>query len=273
MIEQLEQKARQIRLDILKMCGKAQTGHVTSAFSCVEILVALYYGKILNFDRTNPASEKRDRFILSKGQASVILYPILADLGFFPIEQLDSFCAVDGAFGVHLQHDVPGAEITSGSLGVGFGIAAGMALAAQKNRAQHIVVSLLGDGECYEGAIWETAMFAAHHKLNNFLAIVDRNSLCATDFTERILELEDFTEKWKAFGWQVTRVNGHSLSQLLETMNGFRSRKDSRPMVIIADTVKGQGVDFICNQPLRHGTALIGEELKRANQQLGKKGN
>ncbi|HOK57141.1 MAG TPA: transketolase, partial [bacterium] len=169
-----EKKAKDLRKLVLDMCVKAGTGHVTSSFSCIEILVALYYGGILKYKVDNPKWEKRDRFILSKGQASPILYVILADLGFFPISACDKFCCADGMFGVHLQNDVPGVEITTGSLGHGLGIGAGMAYIAKKEKRDWFVFVLLGDGELYEGSIWESALFVSHHKLNNLVAIVDR---------------------------------------------------------------------------------------------------
>ena len=189
-IQRLEEKARYIRNQILDMCCRAGTGHVTSSFSCTEILVALYQGGILRVDPENPEWPERDRFILSKGQASAILYPILADAGFFPEGDLKTFGQTDGKFGVHLQKDVPGVEITSGSLGHGIGVATGIALAAKMNRKLFMTYALLGDGECYEGSVWEAAMFAAHNRLNNLVAIIDRNHLCATNFTENMLQLE-----------------------------------------------------------------------------------
>jgi transketolase len=269
-INQLKEKANYIRNQVLDMCVKAGTGHVNSAFSSVELLVALFYGGILCFDPKNPKWKDRDRFILSKGQASVLLYPILADLGYFPKEELQRFAQTDGIFGVHLQHDVPGAEITCGSLGQGFGIAAGMALAAKMNRELFMTVALLGDGECYEGSIWETALFAAHNRLNNLVAIVDRNHLCVTDFTENIIALEPLEEKWKSFGWETTTIDGHSFEEIFNALKGFRSRKSSRPRVIIADTMKGKGVCFMCDAPLWHGMAPKEKEADKAKEELNK---
>ena len=267
-LEQLEAKAKEIRNLVLDMCTTAKTGHVTSAFSCVEILVALHYAGVMRFDPMNPEWEGRDRFILSKGQASVILYPILADLGFFPKSDLDSFCKADGKFGVHLQHSVPGVEITSGSLGMGFGIATGTALAAKKDRTLPMTFALLGDGECYEGSIWEAAMFAAHNDLNNLVAIVDRNYQCVTNFTENIVALEPMGKKWASFGWQVKRINGHSFSELLGALEGVRARRNRQPLVIIADTVKGQGVSFMEFNPIWHGAAPSGDEAKQAKAEI-----
>ncbi|MFC1497441.1 transketolase [Verrucomicrobiota bacterium] len=268
--EWLEKKTRYVRNLVLDMCVAAETGHVTSSFSCAEIMVALYYANILRFDSKNPAWEDRDRFILSKGQASVILYPILADLGFFPMEDLDTFCMKDGKFGVHLQHDVPGVEITAGSLGCGFGTAAGIALAAKKDNKPYLTVALLGDGECYEGSIWETAMFATHNKLNNLVAIIDRNYCCATDFTEDSLALESLDEKWKAFGWSVKRIDGHSIPQILEALKNIRFHHESKPLMIIADTIKGKGVSFMSDVPLWHARAPQGDEAKRAKEELSR---
>jgi transketolase len=269
-INELNRKAKYIRNQVLDMCIKAGTGHVNSAFSAVEILVALYYGGILRFDPKNPKWKDRDRFILSKGQASVLLYPILADLGYFPKEELDKFTKADGIFGVHLQHDVPGAEITSGSLGQGFGIAAGSALAAKMDRELFMTFALLGDGECYEGSIWETAMFASHNRLNNLIAIVDRNHLCVTDFTENIVALEPMEEKWKSFGWRVVNIEGHSFEEIFMALKGFRSRKSSQPLVIIADTMKGKGISFMSDAPLWHGIPPKDEEAEKAKDELNK---
>ena len=270
-INELKKKTKHIRNQVLDMCVRAGTGHVTSAFSCAEIMVALFYGGILRLDPKNPEWKERDRFILSKGHASVILYPILADLGYFSEKELDKFNQEDGIFGVHLQHDVPGAEITSGSLGHGFGMAAGLALSAKMSKEKHMVFTLLGDGECYEGSVWETAMFASHNRLNNMIAIVDRNHLCVTDFTENIVALEPMSKKWESFGWRTANINGHSFKEILNAFSGFRSRKDSRPLVIIADTTKGKGVSSISNIPLWHARAPQGQQAKEAKEELNKK--
>ena len=262
MVKRLKKKAFQIRKEMLQMCVKARTGHVTSSLSCIDILVALYYGKIMKFEPKHPKWEGRDRFILSKGQASPTLYTLLADLGYFPKKEMDLFAQKGGRFGVHLQNDVPGVEITSGSLGHGFGVAAGIALGAKMNRDLYLVFALLGDGECYEGSVWEAAMFASHYRLNNLIAIVDRNYMCATDFTEDLIELEPMTRKWQAFGWQVKRINGHSFEELLVVLKNVRSRRATKPLVIIADTVKGEGIECISNAPLWHGIAPKGEQAK-----------
>lgn len=272
-ISELENKANYMRNQVLDMCIRAGTGHVTSSFSCTEILVALYYGGILRYDVSNPKWEDRDRFILSKGQASPLLYAILADLGFFPESEIWKFCQADGIFGVHLQNDVPGVEITAGSLGCGLGIAAGIALAAKMNREDYFTFVLLGDGECYEGSVWESAMFAGHYELNNLIAIVDRNWLCATDFTENIIRLAPLDEKWKSFGWKVVTVNGHSFEDILQPLDRFRSKQLNVPLVIIANTVKGKGVSFMENELFWHSVAPKGKQAEIAKIELTKKGD
>ncbi|HRZ11680.1 MAG TPA: transketolase [Kiritimatiellia bacterium] len=264
----LKAKAYELKKTMLETCIRAGTGHVTSSLSCAEILTTLFHGGALRFDPKRPAWEDRDRFILSKGQASPMLYTVLGDLGYFPKEDLQKFAQAGGPFGVHLQKSVPGAEITCGSLGHGFGLAAGMALAARMDRRNHLVFTLLGDGECYEGSIWETALFAGHHRLNNLVAIVDRNYQCVLDFTENFLALEPMEKKWEAFGWRVKRVDGHSFDDLLDALKGVRSRRSVQPLVILADTVKGAGVGFMACNPIWHGAAPRGDEAQQALREL-----
>ncbi len=256
----LEEAARRIRLLVMRMCVKAKTGHVTSSFSCMEILVALYHGGILRFDTKDPKWESRDRLILSKGQASPGLYATLADFGFFPVTDLDDFAQVNGKFGVHLQNTVPGVEITSGSLGHGLGIAAGMALAARMDRKLFVTVVILGDGECHEGSIWESAQFAGHQRLNNLVAVVDRNGMASMEFTENEVSVEPLDNRWKSFGWRVLRVDGHSFEEIFEAFHGFRTRRYPQPLVIIADTVKGKGAPSMSDHPGWHGRSPQGDE-------------
>ncbi|UCC98614.1 MAG: transketolase [Phycisphaerales bacterium] len=269
--KELERKSHHIRKAMLQMCIDAGKGHVTSCFSCVDILIALYYGNLLRCDPQNPEWPERDRFILSKGQASPALYTILADLGFYDKSELKKFNKPGGMFAVHLQKDVPGVEITAGSLGQGYGVAAGIALGARMNMELYNVYALLGDGECYEGSIWETAMFAAHNRLNNLITVVDRNYLCVTDFTENLVALEPFEDKWRSFGFNVLRVDGHSFEQLLRALEPLRSRTSDKPTVVIAETVKGQGAESLCHQPLWHGRAPSGQVADRCLAELDRR--
>jgi transketolase len=266
---ELWDKADQMRKWVLEVCINAKTGHLTSSLSCIDILVALYYGGIIKHDPRNPKWDQRDRFILSKGQASPALYCILADCGYYNKSELTKFAQKDGMFGVHLQNSVPGVEITAGSLGHGFNIATGMALVAKKDRTHNMVFALLGDGECYEGSIWEAAMFASHNNLNNLVAIIDRNYLCATDFTEECLSIEPLLDKWKSFGWDVSRINGNDMYEVMRALKYVRSRRSSKPQMIIADTVKGAGIKCTYDQPLWHArTPLKHDDICKCRKEL-----
>lgn len=270
-IAELVDKAKWLRREILEMCNKAGTGHVSSAFSCVEIVTALYYGGILRFDPRNPQWDERDRFIISKGHSGIAVYPILSDLGFFPKEELERFAQSGGILGVHASRNIPGIEATTGSLGHGLGLGIGLAMAAKMDRKLYMTVVLLGDGECYEGSVWEAAMFASHQNLNNLVAIVDRNSLCTTDFTENLVQLEPLEQKWISFGWEAVTINGHSILQILAAFSDLRSRRSDKPFAIIANTVKGKGISFIENVPLWHAVCPSGEQLIKGRDELNGK--
>lgn len=267
-IDKLGRKANWVRNQILEMIVSADKGHIGGAFSCTDILVTLYYGGILRFDPNNPNWSERDRFILSKGHSCVALYAILADLGFFSISELNSFCQKGSMLGGHPDRNIPGIEADTGSLGHGLGIASGLALSAKIDKKDFMTVALLGDGECYEGSVWEAAMFAGHHQLNNLVAIVDRNRQCVTDFTEDCVRLEPLDNKWRAFGWDVRTINGHSFEELLDNLKDFRCRKSAQPLAIIANTIKGKGVSFMEGKLQYHHSIPTGEDLKRARQEL-----
>ncbi len=268
-IEELEKKCHYLRQKTLETCLNAETGHVTSSMSCVEILASLYYRRYLRINKEDLNDPKRDRFILSKAQASPLLYIILADLGLYDISELDKFAQKDGIFGVHLQHTVPGVETTAGALGHGLGIAAGIALKAKMDQELYLTYCLMGDGELYEGSIWESLKFASHNNLNNLVGIIDRNYLCTTDFTENLVELEPLTEKIESFGWKVLRIDGHNLEELQKSFESLRSRPHRKPTMIICDTVKGKGLDSMSYQPLCHGVPPKGDNIEKAKKELG----
>lgn len=268
-IKNLQEKANEIRKRTLEMCINAKTGHVTSSFSCAEILTTLYHGRILKYDSKNPGWDERDRFFLSKGQASPILYNILADVGFFPKEWIESFAKPTGYFGVHLQDDVPGVEYTTGSLGHGLGAGAGAALAGKINKKNYHVFVVLGDAELYEGSIWEAAMFASHHNLNNLSAIIDRNGYGVLGHTEETVKLNPLDKKFEAFGWDAKIINGHSVEQIYNSLKDVKSYEKNKPLVVIAETVKGKGIEFMENVALWHGVAPLGEDAIKARIQLG----
>ena len=268
-MKELTQKARQLRLKMVQVCAR-NGGHIASALSCIDIMVALYYGDVLKFNPQNPAWHDRDRFILSKGHGEIALYAILADCGYFPREWLETrYRRGDFFLGGHPDIHIPGVEATTGALGHGLSIAAGISLASKMDARTHLQFVLLGDAECAEGSIWEAAIFASKHSLENLIAIVDRNHLGAMDFTENFIALEPFADKWKACGWEVSIVNGHDLQQLQEAFKYGRTRHDNRPLVIIAQTTKGKGISFIENDPTWHTRTLSSdEEIQRALKEL-----
>jgi len=250
------------------MTVAAGAGHIAPSFSCAEILVALYYGGVIRVKPSDPAWEDRDRFILSKGQAAVSLYAVLADLGFSPLEELLTFTQKGSKLGGHTEDTIPGVEAFTGSLGHGLSIAAGLALGARHREKQYLTVALLGDGECHEGSIWEAAMLAGHHRLTNLLAIVDNNGQSATDFTASYLTLEPMADKWRAFGWEVRTVDGHSFPELLKALRDVHAPSYDRPLCIVANTIKGKGVSFMERKPIWHYRIPVGEELKIAMREL-----
>lgn len=267
-IQGLKEKAKQLRKDILTMTTKAKIGHVTSSFSCTELMTALYYADILKYKADDYKWDGRDYFILSKGHANPVFYCILADLGFIPKEELDRFSQAGGNIGVLLRGDIPGTEITSGSLGCGLGIAAGIAHGLHMDQQDNKVVCMVGDAECREGAIWESAMHIGTTQLNNLITIVDKNGLGATHFLKDEAGIDPIEEKFASFGFDVIHIDGHNFKQILDALKGLHSEKREKPLAIIADTVKGKGVSFIENVPLLHGAAVKEEQLEAALKEV-----
>lgn len=269
-ISYLRNKVNMSKHKVLDLCVKAGMGHVSSAYSCAEILCVLYYS-VMNIRPDEPDYENRDRFIMSKNHASIMQYPILADMGFIKPEELDDFLSPEGSmFGSHSKLAIPGVDFAGGSLGLGIGVAAGIAYAAKSDKKDYKIYCLLGDGELYEGSVWESVMFASHNNLSNLVAIVDRNKLAITDYTENMLRLESIIEKWKAFGWEVISCNGHDIRQLLDVFERAGNRKSDTPLVIIADTEKGKGIDFIEGKLNWHGAAPKKEQVESAYNSLEK---
>ncbi len=244
MMTDLKAKAKELKKQVLEMCIKAGTGHVSSCLSCTEIMVSLYYDVM----------GKNDKFILSKGHASPLLYAILADKGYFPKEDLETFCQPGSVLGVHLNNDVPGVEAISGSLGYGLGIGAGMAY-ANKQR----VFVLMGDAECQEGSVWEAAMFAGRENLTNLVAIIDCNGYGATPSNRPTTDWD-----WNDFGWNHVNIDGHDLTVMRRELPW----SGNRPLLIKAKTVKGRGISFMTDAPLWHGCAPTGEWIEKARQEL-----
>jgi transketolase len=265
----LETLCKEVRKSIIKMCHEKRMSHVGSAFSMVEILVTLYFG-ILRVNPEKPKDPNRDIFILSKGHACIALFNVLARRGFFPVEQLKTYCDFNSAMGGHPdRHLLPGIEICSGALGHGFSVGIGMAIASRYDKKDNKVVVLMGDGELDEGSVWEGIMAASHYKLDNLIAIVDRNGLQADSRTEEAMALEPLIAKWKSFGWNVQTIDGHNLSQLNKTLKDiYNIPQKGIPNVVIARTIKGKGVSFIEDQQAWHFNIPTQEDVEMALKEL-----
>lgn len=246
----LDERSRHLRRRIVNVLDRAGRGHVGSSLSAVEILRVLF-DEVLRYDPKDPKSPQRDRFILSKGHGCIALYVLLQEKGFFPEEELWRFCRFDGILGGHPDPKVPGIEVSTGSLGHGLGVAVGMAVSAKQKQASHRVFAVLSDGECDEGSVWEAAMCAAKHRLDNLIVIVDYNKIQSYGPTYEVLDLEPFAAKWEAFGFAAREVDGHDVAALSRTFAAIPIT-EGRPSVIIAHTVKGRGVSFAEFDPMWH---------------------
>ena len=265
----LKTVAQRIRRNLLVTVAEAGSGHSGGSLSETEILTTLYYS-VLTHDPHNPSLQSRDRFILSKAHACPALYTVLADRGYFPMSDLRGFRKLDSHLQGHTKIGTPGVEMSGGSLGMGLSFGIGIALAARVDSKSHNTYVLLGDGECDEGQVWEAAMAASHYKLDTITAIVDRNGIQNDRFTNEVMELEPLAQKWRAFGWRVLTVNGHSVPALYKAFVQAKQTK-GQPSVIIAKTIKGKGVSFMENNPGFHGKAPSWDELAIALSELGAK--
>lgn len=265
----LETKATQIRKDLLNMIYEGKGGHTGSSLSCTDILTVLYYST-MNIDSSNPKWEGRDRFILSKGHAVESYYCILADKGFFPKEELKTFSKFGSRLIGHPNNKVPGVEMNTGALGHGLSISVGMALAAKMDEKPYRVFTLMGDGEQAEGSVWEAAMAGAHYKLDNLIGIIDRNKLQISGCTEDVMSLESLEDKWRSFGWEVVKVDGHDYKQLQSAFNSAPGVK-GKPTLVMAYTTKGKCVSFMENVAHWHHGVPTSEQLEQALGELSEK--
>ena len=246
------------------MTSNGRSSHVGSALSCTDILSVLYTG-ILRVDPADPDRPDRDRFIMSKGHAGAALYAVLAETGFFDPQLLAGHYQNGSFFSGHVSHvGIPGIELSTGSLGHGLSVGAGLAWRARQCGQRWRTYVLLGDGECDEGSVWEAEMFAHHHELSSLVAIVDYNKLQSMGSTEETLKLEPFADKWRAFGWDVLEVDGHDHGQLAAALDIPAQSLDGRPRCVLAHTVKGKGVSFMENQVLWHYRPPSAAELQAA---------
>lgn len=259
--------ARKIRQHVVTMTHRARSSHVGSSLSMADLLAVLY-GGVLRVGPDTVNSPDRDRLILSKGHACAGLYAALAECGFFPPKLLDSFYQDGTSLAGHITHTaVPGVEVSTGALGHGLSIGCGMALAGRRDERPYRVLVLLSDGECDEGSIWEAALFAAHHRLDNLVAIVDYNKIQSLGGVKEVLDLEPFAAKWAAFGWAVKEIGGHDFVQIDGALRGV-PYEAGKPSCVIAHTVKGKGVSFMENKLLWHYRSPDDKELHQALAEL-----
>lgn len=264
-----KQKANAMRKDIIKMIHEAGSGHPGGSLSCTDILAALYFGDVMTYDPAHPASDARDRFILAKGHAAPALYAALAEAGFFPKDELKTLRKLGSRLQGHPDSKLlPGVEVSTGSLGQGLSVAAGLAAGLRLKGGDQKVYTVLGDGECEEGQVWEAANFAAAEALGNLVAIVDSNGLQIDGQLCDVCSAGELDEKFAAFGWEVHHVDGHDIDALIALFASLPCNSTGKPQAIIAKTVKGKGVSFMENQVGWHGKAPDAEQTKQALAEL-----
>ncbi|MGO8676585.1 MAG: transketolase [Limisphaerales bacterium] len=266
-LRHLQRKACLLRRHIIRMVGVGKTGHIGGSCSCADIVTALYFS-VMNIDPAQPDNPARDRFILSKGHAALVLYAALAERGFFPIGELERVKQAGAMLQGHPDRlRTPGVEANTGSLGQGLSLANGMALAAKLDASNHRVYVILGDGEINEGQVWEAAMFGAFHGLDNLTATLDRNGLQAMGPTKARLDTGPLRDKWLAFGWHVVEIDGHDMAQILDAFAQAKAHHGS-PTLILANTVKGKGLSFAENNPGFHNGMMTLEQYDLAGREL-----
>lgn len=267
-LEELKQITTTIRKDIVKMLTESASGHPGGSLSAVEILTTLYFNE-MNIDPEKSKNPNRDRFVLSKGHAAPVLYSALARRGFFDVEELKSLRKLGSILQGHPNmNEVPGVDMSTGSLGQGISAAVGMAIAGKIDKKDYRVYTLLGDGELEEGQVWEASMAAAQYKLDNLTAFIDYNGLQIDGPIQEVMSAEPISDKFRAFRWNVIEVDGHSIEQLLDAIETAKSTKD-KPTVVVCKTVKGKGVSFMENEAGWHGTAPNVEQCQKALNELG----
>jgi transketolase len=249
--EALQRIAHTLRRHVVHMAADSPGAHVGGCMSATEILTVLFFDGVLRVDPEQPRMEGRDYLVFSKGHASAVLYAALAERGFFPVAELETYKKMGSRLAGHSLKSIPGVELATGSLGHGLAVGNGLALAGKHDRLAYRVFVVLGDGECQEGSVWEAAMTAAHYRLDNVVAIVDRNGVQEDGPTEEIMALEPFAAKWRAFNWEVREVDGHDVAELAEALHQVPFAP-GRPSLLLARTVKGKGISFAENTHAWH---------------------
>ena len=269
LIARLEERAQFVRLETIRLISIAKVGHYSSVFSCAEVFSALYYD-VMSLRRGEPAWPDRDRFTMGKGHAAVGLFPILADLDFFPTEWLDSYTRLGSPLGDHPDmRKVPGVDFSSGSIGHALSNAVGMAHGARIQGKDFNVFCLMGDGEMQEGQVWEAALNAASHKLSKVIAIIDRNGYQLDGKVDDVMAVEPLDEKWRAFGWEVHVVDGHDIVELTQKLRAVKADTSrTKPCCIIAKTLKGKGIDYMETEPGWHLGWLDADDEEQARQTI-----
>ncbi len=261
-------RARHVRKRVLEAVYKAGKGHLGGALSIVEILSAIYFSGLFSFGSASAKAPTRDRLILSKGHAGVGLYAVLTEVGW--IDEVELTRLNSGyLLAEHPSPNIPGVEFVSGSLGHGLSVGVGFALADKIDHSKTSTIVVLGDGECYEGSVWEAAQFAGHHKLHTLLAIVDRNGLITHGPTEKINEFGSLVDRWKSFGWNVLEIDGHNVPELMKSLQEFKSQAHDGPLVLIAKTIKGKGVRSIEGTAGSHHGSISSEQMREALEEMG----
>jgi transketolase len=266
-LEELQTIAKRVRREIIEMIGDAGSGHPGGSLSAVELIVELYFD-YMHIDPKNPKWPDRDRFILSKGHAAPVLYAVMAEAGYTPIDQLNTLRKLGSIYQGHPDvRFIPSLEASTGSLGEGLSIALGMGLAARMDASPARIYCMLGDGEVQEGQIWEAAMAGSFHKLDNVVCIVDENRIQLDGFVKDIMNIEPLADKWRAFGWHTIEIDGHDFAAVQGAYREAEATK-GKPTCIVAHTIKGKGVSFMEDNPKFHGTAPTPAEVKLALQEL-----
>lgn len=269
LVREMERKAIEVRKRTVEIIYNASGGHIGGSLSSVDILVALYFG-ILNVDPENPNLKGRDRFIMSKGHSVESYYSTLEKRGFIPSEMLDTYGQFNSPLAGHPTRKTPGIELNSGALGHGLSVGVGMAIAAKRSGENYRTYVLMGDGEHGEGSIMEAASSAGHYKLNNLVAIIDRNQLQISGRTEDVCAVDDLEGKYKACGWSVVHCDGHNMEALLKCFNEIKQQKE-KPTLVIAHTIKGKGVSFMEDKAVWHHKTPTEEQLNIAISELNQK--
>ncbi len=262
----LKKLSKKIRLTILDTIFNAKTGHIGGSFSCIDILIVLFFGKILLFDPKKPKLKIRDRFILSKGHATAALYSLFAHLKFISFKELKTYCKNNSRLGSHPSHLVPGVEIETGSLGHGLPIACGIAFAALQDKQNFKVFVLISDGELFEGSVWESLIFASHQKLKNLVIIIDNNNQIVMDRSKDVGDLNHLKKRLSSFNFKIDEIDGHDYTSLNRSLK--KSKKNNKPTIILANTIKGKGVSFMEKNTKWHHSIPNVEEYKKASKEL-----